>query len=121
MTPGGDDCNHHHPRRGDDPPGGGDDPPPARPPSLPRQMLGTAFGIVYDLRHWGQLPPRRRGGGALATWTWVLTRGGRFPYLLLWVTSLCLVVLLVACLCAVRRRPAPPLGLGLGAAAFRYG
>ena len=85
-----------------------------------RNMLTSLVGTMYDIKHWSQLPPQRRQEGFAPTLTYVLTRDGRFTYLLLWVTSFGLVVLLVACLCAVRKS-APPSHPYLGAALpYRY-
>ena len=73
-----------------------------------RHMLTSLVGTIYDIRHWSQLPPQRRQEGFAATLTYVIARNGRFTYLLLWVTSFGLLILLVACLCAVRHRAPPP-------------
>ena len=73
-----------------------------------RNMLTSLVGTMYDMKHWSQLPPQKRREGFAPTLTYVLTRDGRFTYLLLWVTSFGLAVLLIACLCAVRHRALPP-------------
>ena len=85
------------PEAGTDP-----DPDPDRA-TLPQHMVSALFGILYDTRHWKKLPVR--SSGPIATWTWILTRQGRFPYIMLWVTSLGLLVLIVVCLAALRSRP----------------
>ena len=72
-----------------------------------RNMLTSLVGTMYDMKHWSQLPPQRRQEGFAPTLTYVLTRDGRFTYLLLWVTSCGLVVLLIACICAVRKSVPP--------------
>ena len=100
-----------------------DDDPPPPPPTLQSHMLTTLFGIAYDIRHWKKLPPTRDGRGTLAACSYVATHSGRFPYLLLWVTSLCLLVLMVVCVCVARSsgaRPAPFGPLAAASAHFRY-
>ena len=70
-------------------------------------MLNTAFGVSYDLKHWHRLPPRE---GARKV-HYVLTTGGRFPYVLIWVLLLALFVVGVSILASTRsfgRRRQPP-------------
>ena len=88
--------------------------------TLPQHMASALLGVIYDTRHWKKLPVR--ASGPIATCTWILTRQGRFPYIMLWITSLGLLLLIVVCLAALRSRPTShgyPAPF-LAAAPYRY-
>lgn len=82
--------------------------------TFPNRMLSSAFGVMYDLKHWKKLPPQQRGEGTGQTLSWILTRSERFTYVLLWTVSLSLLVLLAVCLSVACKKPPPALSPGGG-------
>ena len=60
---------------------------------LRTNMIKTLQGILYDLKHWKELPPTKSKQSAGATLGYVFTRNGRFTYLLLWMTTFTIFII----------------------------
>jgi hypothetical protein len=64
-------------------------------PSFPQRMCNSVRGALYDLKHWGQLPPATAGGSSGEVFQYVVSRDNRVGYLLLWIAIIVLLIALV--------------------------
>jgi hypothetical protein len=51
--------------------------------NIPWRTFTSVRGVVYDIRHWKQLPPARNGASGFEVIQFACTRDGRTPYIIL--------------------------------------
>jgi hypothetical protein len=70
----------------------------------PKKMLNTVRGIVYDLKHFKELPPAQEGQGSKKTIAYVFGRDDRPVYLALIISGIILIVCIIAAVMSVREK-----------------
>lgn len=71
-------------------------PPKALPLKyIPMRTFNSVRGALYDMKHFGDLPPAQSGASPSTIAYFALTRDGRTPYLLIGVTIILAVVAVV--------------------------
>lgn len=69
--------------------------PRKRAVPISSRTVNSVRGALYDMQHYDQLPPVRSGAPVSNVLSFVVTRDGRFPYILLSVTLVLIVSALI--------------------------